>query len=238
MNSLTVAELKKLAKTKGIKGYSTLRKGELLSALKKGKKSRSRSGKRRSSKKSKSRSGRRRSVKKSKSRSGKRQSPKKLLSQLLADRQSEYTISMQLYFKQTCKDPKDVPSEAEIDKFIRQHALAAIKENITVYQLEKMGADDFSYNPSTRTVFFKVPGIYTRKQVEDYVKYLSQDSLEDTYYEGEPGKGLVVASKTNPKEECGVIDYRKAIKLEKQEYTYPLYRPVVSSWMDQAPWRH
>jgi adenine-specific DNA methylase len=126
---------------------------------------------------------------------------------------TEYTISIKPYFKQTCKDSKDVPSDAEIAKFIQQQALPAIKENITVYQLEKMGAHAFSYNPSTRTIFFKVSGTYTRKQVEDYVKYLSQDSLEDTYYEGEAGKGLIVASKSNPKEECGVIDYRRAIKL-------------------------
>ena len=51
MNSLTVLQLKKLAKQKGIKGYSTLRKSQLLFALKKSKKSRSRSGKRRSVKK-------------------------------------------------------------------------------------------------------------------------------------------------------------------------------------------
>ena len=205
MNSLTVVELKKLAKQKGIKGYSKLRKGELLSALNRSpsrskspkvRKSRSRSGKRRSVKRSRSRSGKRRSVKSPKSRSDERSSGKK-----------DYTISIKPYFVQ--RDDNYAPSDAEIGKFIQKHAVKEIKtiiDDIEIFNnvdTGTMGVKFLSYNPSTRTLFFKVPGKYPRKQVEDFVKNLRDYPLEDTAYEGE---GLTLP-------QGGEIDFRKGVKL-------------------------
>lgn len=195
MNSLTVVELKKLAKSKGIKGYSKLRKGELLSALNRSP-SRSKSPKVR---KSRSRSGKRRSVKRSRSRSANRRSGKK-----------DYTISIKPYFVQ--RDDNYVPSDAEIGKFIQQHAVKEIKQTIRDIEIFNnvytgtMGVKFLSYNPSTRTLFFKVPGKYPRKQVEDFVKNLRDYPLEDTAYEGPAGKGLVLPR-------GGEIDFRKGVKL-------------------------
>ena len=199
MNSLTVVELKKLAKSKGIKGYSKLRKGELLSALNRSP-SRSKSPKVR---KSRSRSGKRRSVKRSKSRSAERSSGKK-----------DYTISIKPYFVPFWQSDKDnyVPSDAEIGKFIQQHAVKEIKQTIRDIEIFNnvhtgtMGVKFLSYNPSTRTLFFKVLGKYPRKQVEDFVEDLRDYPLEDTSYEGEAGKGLVLP-------QGGEIDFRKGVKL-------------------------
>ena len=195
MNSLTVVELKKLAKSKGIKGYSKLRKGELLSALNRSP-SRSTSPKVR---KSRSRSGKRRSIKSPKSRSANRRSGNK-----------DYTISIKPYFVQ--HDDNYVPSDAEIGKFIQQHAVKEIKQTIRDIEIFNnvntgtMGVKFLSYNPSTRTLFFKVLGKYPRKQVEDFVKNLRDYPLEDTSYEGEAGKGLVLPR-------GGEIDFRKGVKL-------------------------
>ena len=192
MNSLTVVELKKLAKQKGIKGYSKLRKGELLSALNRSP-SRSKSPKVR---KSRSRSGKRRSVKSPKSRSDERSSGKK-----------DYTISIKPYFVQ--RDDNYAPSDAEIGKFIQKHAVKEIKtiiDDIEIFNnvdTGTMGVKFLSYNPSTRTLFFKVPGKYPRKQVEDFVKNLRDYPLEDTAYEGE---GLTLP-------QGGEIDFRKGVKL-------------------------
>jgi hypothetical protein len=69
-----------------------------------------------------------------------------------------------------------------------------------------MGVKFLSYNPSTRTLFFKVPGKYPRKQVEDFVDGLRDFPLEDTAYEGMAGKGLILP-------QGGEIDFRKAVKL-------------------------
>jgi hypothetical protein len=222
MNALTVVELKKLAKSKGIKGYSKLRKSELLSALNRSpsrskspkvRKSRSRSGKRRSVKSPKSRSGKRRSVKSPKSRSGKRRSVKSPKSRS-ANRRSgkkDYTISIKPYFVKNDED-NYVPSDAEIGKFLQEHAVEAIKENIDDVDINydiyngRMGVKFLSYNPSTRTLFFKVPGKYPRKQVEDFVDGLRDFPLEDTAYEGMAGKGLILP-------QGGEIDFRKAVKL-------------------------
>ena len=196
MNSLTVVELKKLAKSKGIKGYSKLRKSELLSALNRSP-SRSKSPKVR---KSRSRSKSRKVRKSPKSRSGKRRSGKK-----------DYTISIKPYFVKNDED-NYVPSDAEIGKFLQEHAVEAIKENIDDVDINydiyngRMGVKFSSYNPSTRTLFFKIPGKYPRKQVEDFVDYLRYDSLEDGPYEGRPGQGLILPGGS-------VIDYRDAIKL-------------------------
>ena len=192
MNSLTVVELKKLAKQKGIKGYSKLRKGELLSALNRSP-SRSKSPKVR---KSRSRSGKRRSVKSPKSRSDERSSGKK-----------DYTISIKPYFVQ--RDDNYAPSDAEIGKFIQKHAVKEIKtiiDDIEIFNnvdTGTMGVKFLSYNPSTHTLFFKVPGKYPRKQVEDFVKNLRDYPLEDTAYEGE---GLTLP-------QGGEIDFRKGVKL-------------------------
>ena len=225
MNSLTVVELKKLAKSKGIKGYSKLRKGELLSALNRSpsrskspkvRKSRSRSGKRRSAKRSRSRSGKRRSAKRSKSpksRSGKRRSIKSPKSRS-ANRRSgkkDYTISIKPYFVPFWQSDKDnyVPSDAEIGKFIQQHAVKEIKQtirDIEIFNTGTMGVKFLTYNPSTRTLFFNVPGKYPRKQVEDFVEDLRDYPLEDTAYEGPAGKGLVLPR-------GGEIDFRKGVKL-------------------------
>ena len=209
MNALTVVELKKLAKSKGIKGYSKLRKSELLSALNRSpsrskspkvRKSRSRSGKRRSVKSPKSRSGKRRSVKSPKSRSANRRSGKK-----------DYTISIKPYFVKNDED-NYVPSDAEIGKFIQEHAVEEIKKTIDDIEIfnniytGRMGVKFLSYNPSTRTLFFKVPGKYPRKQVEDFVDNLRDFPLEDTAYEGMAGKGLILP-------QGGEIDFRKAVKL-------------------------
>ena len=209
MNALTVVELKKLAKSKGIKGYSKLRKSELLSALNRSpsrskspkvRKSKSRSGKRRSVKSPKSRSGKRRSVKSPKSRSGKRRSVKK-----------DYTISIKPYFVKNDED-NYVPSDAEIGKFIQEHAVEEIKKTIDDIEIfnnvytGRMGVKFLSYNPSTRTLFFKVPEKYPRKQVEDFVDNLRDFPLEDTAYEGMAGKGLILP-------QGGEIDFRKAVKL-------------------------
>ena len=195
MNSLTVVELKKLAKSKGIKGYSKLRKGELLSALNRSP-SRSKSPKVR---RSRSRSDKRRSIKSPKSRSANRRSGNK-----------DYTISIKPYFVQ--HDDNYVPSDAEIGKFIQQHAVKEIKQTIRDIEIFNnvysgtMGVKFLSYNPSTRTLFFKVPGKYPRKQVEDFVKNLRDYPLEDTAYEGPAGKGLVLPR-------GGEIDFRKGVKL-------------------------
>jgi len=196
MNALTVVELKKLAKQKGIKGYSKLRKSELLSALNRSP-SRSKSPKVR---KSRSRSGKRRSVKSPKSRSGKRRSVKK-----------DYTISIKPYFVKNDQD-NYVPSDAEIGKFIQEHAVEEIKKTIDDIEIfnniytGRMGVKFLSYNPSTRTLFFKVPEKYPRKQVEDFVDNLRDFPLEDTAYEGMAGKGLILP-------QGGEIDFRKAVKL-------------------------
>ena len=196
MNALTVVELKKLAKSKGIKGYSKLRKSELLSALNRSP-SRSKSPKVR---KSRSRSGKRRSVKSPKSRSGKRRSVKK-----------DYTISIKPYFVKNDED-NYVPSDAEIGKFIQEHAVEEIKKTIDDIEIfnniytGRMGVKFLSYNPSTRTLFFKVPEKYPRKQVEDFVDNLRDFPLEDTAYEGMAGKGLILP-------QGGEIDFRKAVKL-------------------------
>ena len=195
MNSLTVVELKKLAKQKGIKGYSKLRKGELLSALNRSP-SRSKSPKVR---KSRSRSGKRRSIKRSKSpksRSANRRSGKK-----------DYTISIKPYFVQ--RDDNYAPSDAEIGKFIQKHAVKEIKtiiDDIEIFNTGTMGVKFLSYNPTTRTLFFNIPGKYPRKQVEDFVKNLRDYPLEDTAYEGPAGKGLVLPR-------GGEIDFRKGVKL-------------------------
>ena len=125
MNSLTVVELKKLAKQKGIKGYSKLRKGELLSALNRSP-SRSKSPKVR---KSRSRSGKRRSVKSPKSRSDERSSGKK-----------DYTISIKPYFVQ--RDDNYAPSDAEIGKFIQKHAVKEIKTIIDDIEIFNNGSSD------------------------------------------------------------------------------------------------
>jgi hypothetical protein len=196
MNALTVVELKKLAKSKGIKGYSKLRKSELLSALNRSP-SRSKSPKVR---KSRSRSGKRRSVKSPKSRSANRRYVKK-----------DYTISIKPYFVKNDED-NYVPSDAEIGKFIQEHAVEEIKKTIDDIEIfnnvytGRMGVKFLSYNPSTRTLFFKVPGKYPRKQVEDFVDGLRDFPLEDTAYEGMAGKGLILP-------QGGEIDFRKAVKL-------------------------
>jgi hypothetical protein len=196
MNALTVVELKKLAKSKGIKGYSKLRKSELLSALNRSP-SRSKSPKVR---KSRSRSGKRRSVKSPKSRSANRRYVKK-----------DYTISIKPYFVKNDED-NYVPSDAEIGKFIQEHAVKEIKKTIDDIEIfnniytGRMGVKFLSYNPSTRTLFFKVPGKYPRKQVEDFVDGLRDFPLEDTAYEGMAGKGLILP-------QGGEIDFRKAVKL-------------------------
>jgi len=208
MNALTVVELKKLAKSKGIKGYSKLRKSELLSALNRSP-SRSKSPKVRKSRsrskspkvrKSRSRSKSRKVRKSPKSRSGKRRSVKK-----------DYTISIKPYFVKNDED-NYVPSDAEIGKFLQEHAVKAIQQNIDDVDINydiyngRMGVKFSSYNPSTRTLFFKIPGKYPRKQVETFVDYLRHDSLEDGPYEGRPGQGLILPGGS-------VIDYRDAIKL-------------------------
>jgi len=202
MNALTVVELKKLAKSKGIKGYSKLRKSELLSALNRSpsrsvKRSRSRSGKRRSVKRSRSRSGKRRSVKRSRSRSGKRRSVKN----------AEHTISIKPYFVPD-EDDNYVPSDDKIGKFIQEHAVEAIKEFIEIHdsETENMGVKFLSYNPKTRTMIFKVPGKYRRKQVEEFIDGIRYDSFSDSLYQSDPGTGVVLRR-------GGVIDYRDAIKL-------------------------
>ena len=69
-----------------------------------------------------------------------------------------------------------------------------------------MGVKFLTYNPSTRTLFFNVPGKYPRKQVEDFVEDLRDYPLEDTAYEGPAGKGLVLPR-------GGEIDFRKGVKL-------------------------
>jgi hypothetical protein len=195
MNALTVVELKKLAKSKGIKGYSKLRKSELLSALNRSP-SRSKSPKVRKSR-SRSKSPK---VRKSRSRSGKRRSVKK-----------DYTISIKPYFVKNDED-NYVPSDAEIGKFLQEHAVEAIQQNIDDVDINydiyngRMGVKFLSYNPSTRTLFFKIPGKYPRKQVETFINYLRHDSLEDGPYEGRPGQGLILPGGS-------VIDYRDAIKL-------------------------
>lgn len=223
MNALTVVELKKLAKSKGIKGYSKLRKSELLSALNRSpsrsrsrskspkvRKSKSRSGKRRSVKRSRSRSVKRRSVKR---RSGKRRSVKSPKSRSANRRyvKKDYTISIKPYFVKNDED-NYVPSDAEIGKFIQEHAVEEIKKTIDDIEIfnnvytGRMGVKFLSYNPSTRTLFFKVPGKYPRKQVEDFVDGLRDFPLEDTAYEGMAGKGLILP-------QGGEIDFRKAVKL-------------------------
>jgi hypothetical protein len=195
MNALTVVELKKLAKSKGIKGYSKLRKSELLSALNRSP-SRSKSPKVRKSR-SRSKSPK---VRKSRSRSANRRYVKK-----------DYTISIKPYFVKNDED-NYVPSDAEIGKFIQEHAVEEIKKTIDDIEIfnnvytGRMGVKFLSYNPSTRTLFFKVPGKYPRKQVEDFVDNLRDFPLEDTAYEGSAGKGLILP-------QGGEIDFRKAVKL-------------------------
>ena len=176
MNSSTVVELKKLAKSKGIKGYSKLRKSELLSAL-----NRSPS----------------RSVKRSRSRSGKRRSVKN----------AEHTISIKPYFVPD-EDDNYAPSDDKIGKFIQEHAVEAIKEFIEIHdsETENMGVKFLSYNPKTRTMIFKVPGKYRRKQVEEFIDGIRYDSFSDSLYQSDPGTGVVLRR-------GGVIDYRDAIKL-------------------------
>jgi hypothetical protein len=208
MNSLTVVELKKLAKSKGIKGYSTLRKSELLSALNRSP-SRSKSPKVRKSRsrskspkvrKSRSRSKSRKVRKSPKSRSANRRSGKK-----------DYIISIKPYFVKSDEDTY-VPSSANIGKFIQKHALEAIKENIRDIDVRfnrytgRLGVKFLSYNPKTRTLFFKVPGKFLRKKVKDFVHNLRNDSPLEGPYLKRPGRTLVLP-------EGGFIDYRDAIKL-------------------------
>jgi hypothetical protein len=68
-------------------------------------------------------------------------------------------------------------------------------------------ACDFNYNSTTGTIQFKLPGILPEKQVRDYIVKLRNSPLEHTEY------GLGVACKSDPKKECGFIDYRDDIRL-------------------------
>jgi hypothetical protein len=68
-------------------------------------------------------------------------------------------------------------------------------------------ACDFSYDSATGTIHFKLPGILPEKQVRDYIVKLRNTPLEHTEY------GLGVACKSDPKKECGFIDYRDDIRL-------------------------
>jgi hypothetical protein len=118
-----------------------------------------------------------------------------------------YLISIKPYFVQAHGHNKDVPSDAEIKKFIQTGAVHAIQDIITYGSMRNSEACDFSYDSATGTIHFKLPGILPEKQVRDYIVKLRNTPLEHTEY------GLGVACKSDPKKECGFIDYRDDIRL-------------------------
>jgi len=118
-----------------------------------------------------------------------------------------YLISIKPYFVRAHGHNKDVPSDAEIKKFIQTGAVHAIQDIITYGSMRNSEACDFNYNSATGTIQFKLPGILPEKQVRDYIVKLRNTPLEHTEY------GLGVACKSDPKKECGFIDYRDDIRL-------------------------
>ncbi len=118
-----------------------------------------------------------------------------------------YLISIKPYFVRAHGHNKDVPSDAEIKKFIQTGAVHAIQDIITYGSMRNSEACDFNYNSTTGTIQFKLPGILPEKQVRDYIVKLRNTPLEHTEY------GLGVACKSDPKKECGFIDYRDDIRL-------------------------
>ena len=118
-----------------------------------------------------------------------------------------YLISIKPYFVRAHGHNKDVPSDAEIKKFIQTGAVHAIQDIITYGSMRNSEACDFSYDSATGTIHFKLPGILPEKQVRDYIVKLRNTPLEHTEY------GLGVACKSDPKKECGFIDYRDDIRL-------------------------
>jgi len=118
-----------------------------------------------------------------------------------------YLISIKPYFVRAHGHNKDVPSDAEIKKFIQTGAVHAIQDIITYGSMRNSEACDFNYNSTTGTIQFKLPGILAENKVRDYIVKLLNTPLEHTEY------GLGVACKSDPKKECGFIDYRDDIRL-------------------------
>ena len=146
-------------------------------------------------------------VRKSKARSALRVKSPLLRVKPLTKSPESYLISIKPYFVRAHGHNKDVPSDAEIKKFIQTDAVRAIEDIIKYGPVSNSEACDFSYNSAIGTLHFKLPGILPEKQVRDYIVKLRNTPLEHTEY------GLGVACKSDPKKECGFIDYRDDIRL-------------------------
>ena len=146
-------------------------------------------------------------VRKSKSRSALRVKSPLLRVKPLTKSPESYLISIKLYFVRAHGHNKDVPSDAEIKKFIQTYAVRAIEDIIKYGTVSNSEACDFSYNSTMGTLHFKLPGTLPEKQVRDYILRLHNTPLEHTDY------GLGVACKSDPKKTCGFIDYRDDIRL-------------------------
>ena len=144
---------------------------------------------------------------KSKSRSAPKVKSPLLRVKPLTKSPESYLISIKLYFVRAHGHNKDVPSDAEIKKFIQTYAVRAIEDIIKYGTVSNSEACDFSYNSTIGTLHFKLPGTLPEKQVRDYILRLHNTPLEHTDY------GLGVACKSDPKKTCGFIDYRDDIRL-------------------------
>lgn len=205
----TVVELKKLAKSMGITGYSKMKKAQLLKAVGKSGSPKKRSPKRRSPK--------RRSPPKRKDvyyqspvYQPMYQTPFPYQSPMPS---APYNVTLTFRYVRTSSTQEPDPTPQEIDNFIRTQTFPELVEYITDFSKVapyKLSAYDF--NLSGRTFTFKIPSIFPMSKVQEYVKNLNEESLEDMFYEALPGKGFVLASKYG-QNEIGVIDYRGTVRL-------------------------